>query len=182
MKHDIQFDVLWRYAEEQFQGKANSFHGIDHWKRVSRNGRLLAGRTGADQVIVELFSLFHDCCRLTEDVDPGHGVRAAELAFRLRGELFDLPNDKFDLLHYACTWHQDRNFSNDVTVGTCWDADRLDLGRVGIVPDPGLLNTEMAKQLATQLDSEASLSELDTKQNKQAARHIDNTGSRSPQH
>ena len=32
------------------------------------------------------------------------------------------------------------------TIQTCWDADRLDLGRVGITPDPSWLCTEAAKR------------------------------------
>ena len=163
MISDIQFDALWRYVDEHFQCGAHSFHGIDHWKRVWRNGRIIAKRSGADEIIVELFSLFHDSCRLTEGTDPGHGARGAELAYRLRGDLFDLPDQDFDLLHYACTWHQDRDFSDDVTIGTCWDADRLDLGRVGVVPDPELLNTEFGKRLASEFDLEAALGELDNR-------------------
>ena len=33
----------------------------------------------------------------------------------------------------------------DITVQTCWDADRLDLGRVGIRPDPRRLCTAAAR-------------------------------------
>ena len=33
----------------------------------------------------------------------------------------------------------------DATVLTCWDADRLDLGRVGIRPDPKYLCTPAAR-------------------------------------
>jgi uncharacterized protein len=33
-----------------------------------------------------------------------------------------------------------------VTVATCWDADRLDLGRVGVRPDAGRLCTEPARR------------------------------------
>ena len=33
----------------------------------------------------------------------------------------------------------------DITVQTCWDADRLDLGRVGIRPHPKYLCTAVAK-------------------------------------
>ena len=33
----------------------------------------------------------------------------------------------------------------DITVQTCWDADRLDLGRVGIIPRPDRLCTEEAR-------------------------------------
>jgi uncharacterized protein len=42
--------------------------------------------------------------------------------------------------------HQsDGQMEGDVTVRTCWDADRLDLGRVGIRPDPHYLCTEAAR-------------------------------------
>jgi uncharacterized protein len=36
-----------------------------------------------------------------------------------------------------------------VTIQTCWDSDRLDLGRVGIMPHPSLLCTEVAKRPET---------------------------------
>jgi uncharacterized protein len=37
----------------------------------------------------------------------------------------------------------------DITVQTCFDADRLDLGRVGKIPDPRLLCTDAAKDPKT---------------------------------
>jgi uncharacterized protein len=33
-----------------------------------------------------------------------------------------------------------------VTIQTCWDADRLDLGRVGVTPHPSRLCTEVARR------------------------------------
>jgi uncharacterized protein len=33
----------------------------------------------------------------------------------------------------------------DITIQTCWDADRLDLGRVGTTPDPARLCTAAAR-------------------------------------
>ena len=38
--------------------------------------------------------------------------------------------------------------TGDPTIDACFDADRLDLGRVGIIPDPGRLATEKGKELA----------------------------------
>jgi hypothetical protein len=52
---------------------------------------------------------------------------------------------------YALPWrgiHAKGLIEADVTVQTCWDADRLDLGRVGIVPDPARLCTAAAKESA----------------------------------
>lgn len=157
MPGEIQFDLLWYHVKQRSPCKSHCFHGFDHWMRVLRNGRVLTTRSGADNDIVELFALFHDSCRWSDGTDPGHGARGAELAYQLRGDLYELNDEDFDLLHYACTWHQDRDFSDDPTIGTCWDADRLDLGRVGIIPDPQLLNTKFAKQLAYENNLEETL-------------------------
>lgn len=119
-----------------------------HWRRVERNGLLLATRTGADLNVVRLFALFHDCCRINDGWDDGHGARGAEHAASLRGEAFELSDDRFELLRFACTWHTDREHHDDPTIGTCWDADRLDLGRVGIIPHPRLMSTEFGREIA----------------------------------
>jgi uncharacterized protein len=41
-----------------------------------------------------------------------------------------------ELLTFACRHHGDGMVDAGVGVQTCRDADRLDLGRVGIAPDP----------------------------------------------
>lgn len=109
----------------------------------------LAKETGAQVDVVGLFAVFHDARRINEHHDPGHGRRGAELAETLRGELFDLSDDDFDLLYEACAGHTDERTHLDVTVQTCWDADRLDLGRVGIEPHADYLCTAVAKRKTT---------------------------------
>lgn len=120
-------------------------HGVGHWARVLRNGLRLAEETGANVEVVRLFAVFHDSGRVNEVTDPGHGRRGADFAVELRGHVFDLPDDDFALLYKACAEHTDGRIHDDVTVRTCWDADRLDLGRVGITPHPGRLCTDAAK-------------------------------------
>ena len=66
----------------------------------------------------------------------------------LRGQWFDLEDSAFELLVYACTWHTDKTLSNDKTIGTCWDSDRLDLGRVGMIPSAGFMSTDFGKEVA----------------------------------
>jgi uncharacterized protein len=51
---------------------------------------------------------------------------------------------ELDLLALACEQHSEGRVQGDVTVLTCWDADRLDLGRVGQRPDPRRLCTAAA--------------------------------------
>ena len=121
-------------------------HGVAHWARVLENGLRLAEVTGADTAVVTLFAVLHDSRRVNEATDPEHGPRAAEFALSLRGHLFDLPDREFRLLHRACAGHTHERTHPDVTIRTCWDADRLDLGRVGITPHPSRLGTEAARR------------------------------------
>jgi uncharacterized protein len=123
-------------------------HGVIHWARVLENGVRLASVTGARLDVITLFAVFHDSRRLNEDYDPEHGRRGADLAAALRGSFFDLADDAFELLQTACIFHTEGKILADVTVQTCWDADRLDLGRVGIKPHPTRLYTDAAKDPA----------------------------------
>lgn len=135
-------------VRRQYRLAWDGIHGVAHWARVRETGLYLAARTGASAAAVELFAVFHDACRERDGRDPAHGRRGAELAARLRGTLFELPDDDFALLQEACTFHTDGLVDAEVTVQTCWDADRLDLGRVGIIPDPTRLCTQAAKDPA----------------------------------
>ncbi|MBA4029535.1 MAG: hypothetical protein C0478_01250 [Planctomyces sp.] len=124
-------------------------HGISHWARVLENGLKLAEETGASRRVVSLFAVLHDSRRVNEYSDPQHGPRAAQFAATLRGRVFELDDLEFDLLQLACAGHTHERTHPDITIQACWDADRLDLGRVGITPNPAYLSTEIARQPAT---------------------------------
>jgi uncharacterized protein len=123
----------------------DGIHGVSHWARVLENGRQLAEAAGARIGVVELFAVFHDSRRTNEGIDDGHGRRGADLARELRGIEFELADEDFDLLVHACNLHTEGRLDGDITVRTCWDADRLDLGRVGTTPRPEKLCTEAAR-------------------------------------
>ena len=126
---------------------AEGVHGLAHWARVLENGRRLAALTpAADLDVVELFAIFHDARRVNEVVDWGHGGRGAALARRLRDRYFTLDDRRFALLEQACNEHTAGRTRAEPTVQVCWDADRLDLLRVGTRPRPSLLCTEAARQ------------------------------------
>jgi uncharacterized protein len=114
----------------------DGIHGVAHWARVLENGLRLAEVIRANIEVVQLFAVFHDSQRVTKRTDPSHGIRGASFAAELRGKLFDLDDDDFDLLFVACAGHTNRPTDDDPTVQICWDADRLDLGRVGAKIDP----------------------------------------------
>src|SRR5580704_15733056 len=131
---------------EDYTLPLNGDHGITHWARVLQNGRRLTEETGANIQVVTLFAVLHDSRRINEGTDPDHGPRAAKFATQLRGLVIDLDDHAFRLLHRACEGHTHERTHPDVTIQTCWDSDRLDLGRVGIRPHPSRLCTEAAKQ------------------------------------
>jgi len=130
-----------------FPMNPESIHGPAHWARVLENAMRIREETGADVRVLELFALFHDSLRQNDAVDPGHGKRGAEYARRMREEgWFELDDAAFRLLHDACVEHTDGKTEADPTIITCWDADRLDLWRCGIVPDPARMATQTARR------------------------------------
>jgi len=140
----INYKLLIHAIFEEYALRTNGTHGVSHWARVMENGLRLAELTDANQAVIRLFAIFHDSKRVNEGTDHGHGSRGAEFAASLRGNLFDLPDDEFDLLFAACSAHTDGLTDADITIQTCWDADRLDLGRVGIIPQVSRLCTDAA--------------------------------------
>lgn len=142
-------DPLTRFLRDQFALDWNGIHGWPHWSRVRENGLRLAEQTGANAAVVELFALLHDARRTSDGRDREHGPRAALLAQSLAGLAFQLDPLDLELLMTACREHSDGLMDGDPTVLTCWDADRLDLGRVGIRPYAGRLCTEAARDPVT---------------------------------
>ncbi len=124
-----------------------SIHGPAHWTRVEENAFRIREETGADPRVLLLFALFHDSMRQNEIIDEGHGRRGAEYAAELREEgRFKLEDDAFELLVEACIKHTDGETEGHPTMLPCWDADRLDLWRCGIKPEPSRMCTQTARQ------------------------------------
>jgi len=146
---DLNIPLVLKTVLEDYVLPWHGDHGVVHWARVLENGMRLAENTGANVEVVQLFAVIHDSRRQNEVTDPEHGPRAAEFAMELRGGVFDLDEHEFRLLHKACHGHSHERTHPDVTIQTCWDSDRLDLGRVGIMPHPSRLCTEVAKRPET---------------------------------
>jgi uncharacterized protein len=145
MKRQISSDLV-GFLRGRYQLDWRGIHGAGHWIRVRANGLRLAPLTGADSTVVELFAVLHDVCREDEGFDLEHGARSAELVLEVCDDLLSVGCEQAQLLAFACRWHSHGGTEADVTVQTCWDADRLDLGRVGIQPDPRYLCTPAARR------------------------------------
>ena len=142
---DETFKRVLEYAESIFTCDS-TIHGPAHWLRVDSNAQLLARDTGADIMVVRLFAFLHDVCRLNDGRDRMHGPRAADKLRELPVYLITITPEQMKLLEYAIRHHTDGVTSDDPTIGTCWDADRLDLGRVNIVPKASRMSTSAGKK------------------------------------
>ena len=142
----VSVETLLAHVRARSTGIASHIHGELHWRTVGANGFWLAEPLdGADAFVIFLFALLHDSMRENDSVDPGHGPRAAAFATELHAEgLLGTTPAQLETLRYACFEHTNGLVSTDPTVGVCWDADRLDLPRVGIQPDPARFSTARA--------------------------------------
>jgi len=136
--------------KDTFQLDWHGIHGASHWARVRINGLKIARHNQANKRVIELFAFFHDVKREDDFSDIGHGYRASQFIKTLSTDFLGITDNEKDLLCIACENHSysKSSFKADITIFTCLDADRLDLGRVGIIPHPGHLYTTIAKDKA----------------------------------
>ena len=142
-------EQLKEHLISQFLLKSDSIHGPLHWESVLRNGLLMARKNrNIDKEVVTLFSYIHDSKRVDEYVDINHGHRAANsLHYLEKLGLINLSGNQKELLFFAIKHHNEGDISNDITVGACWDSDRLELDRVGILPSIDFFSTSEGKYL-----------------------------------
>jgi hypothetical protein len=137
------------WAKAALHGHHRSHHGLAHWNKVDYNAVTLARLTpGADMKVVRLFAAFHDCKRIDEGHCLKHGRWAAEYIRELHAEgKLGLTAKQLETLTYACAYHDDGKTSDDPTIGVCWDADRMELIRVGMIPTERYFSTKAGKEL-----------------------------------
>lgn len=147
-KNPLLTNELMVYLKEHYAlNWERSYHGIEHWRRVEYNGLLVAESNGADKLVVSLFAFLHDSCRQNEMRDLDHGYRAKMfIEEELQPKFLHLPIPQLQQLTEACAFHTDGLTEAEITIQACWDADRLDLGRVGIKPRSKFLCTPFAQQ------------------------------------
>jgi len=125
----------------------DSVHGPDHWSRVERNGLIICREEGIDPEVLKYFAILHDSQRYNDGRDLEHGPRAVKYARQIRGDYIELNNQQFEQLCFAMEYHTVGAETEDLMIQACWDADRLDLGRVFIEPDPERMYTQKATEI-----------------------------------
>ena len=139
-------EELLKVIRNEFVLDWHGCHGISHWLRVRRNGLALCREIGGNVKLIEMFAMIHDCRRHDEGEDILHGKRATSFIERVSRMLAGiLSSDEIHKLKSACEYHTTEVKSDDPNIRICWDADRLDIGRVGKDIDIRFLNTSPAK-------------------------------------
>lgn len=147
----MDLEPLKKFSRDRW--KLDDTHGMPHWNRVFENGQKLAV-PGVDRDVVGCFAYLHDIGRIDNGQDPEHGPRSAKIVATLRDTLLkNLSDTQFATLLKACELHTKCKRTDNLTINTCFDADRLDLPRVGIIPDPAKMATEKGKELAAKVQA-----------------------------
>jgi uncharacterized protein len=102
--------------------------------------------------VVELFAFLHDSCRFDDYKDPLHGERGAEFTYGINRQHFHLDCQQLDNLCNAIRHNSSGEVSSNPTMQSCWDADRLDVRGVGIIPSPRFLSKEASKIIDESFD------------------------------
>lgn len=140
----------WEWSIATTTAPPDSIHGPPHWRRVSRLGLRVARLEGADMLVVALFAACHDVARTHDGRDLEHGPMAAQWVGRDLTSQLTLDERRLETLLEAITRHTDGEVSDDPTIGACWDADRLDLVRIGFPMNPAMLSTAAARSSSLQ--------------------------------
>lgn len=150
MGNTFDLGALKRFVANRWQ--LDGVHGMPHWRRVERNGELLA-TPECDLTVIRCFAYLHDSCRCDNQSDLEHGPRAALFIDTLRNNYLKGLNDQqIALLKEAVEKHTSHHHCSSPTINACFDADRLDLIRVGIRPDPKKMASEKGRQYAANFE------------------------------
>lgn len=130
----------------EVEANGDPTHDVRHARAVASIALDLIRENGAgDPVVAELFGILHDVHR----GQRRHGEAAAAYARQLRGVgLLELDDDQMALLCTALEGHAHGTTTSDPTIGACWDADRLELRRVGARIASRLLSTDAGRKAA----------------------------------
>lgn len=144
---ELSFEVLRSFSMRRWPKGMGDTHSVEHWDRVARFGRMLY-QEGADMNVILAFAYLHDSERKDNAEDIEHGMRASLLIDRIRKtELRALSDEQIEKLKRACELHTIEHRTGDITIDTCFDADRMDLLRVGIMPSPERMATQRGAEL-----------------------------------
>ena len=148
----LNIERLRSFCASRWPERMGKAHGVEHWDRVAKFGELLY-QEGVDMDVVMAFAYLHDSQRHDNGEDYEHGPRAAQFINTIRVSLLSaLSDEQIDKLKQACELHTIADRTGDITIDTCFDADRMDLLRVGITPLPERMASKKGAELVSNPD------------------------------
>jgi len=120
-------------------------HGMAHLRRVAYTAGRIAGATGENVEGAIVAGFLHDCARTDEGGGNSHAHASAEIARELMGRFY--PHLDMGRLCEGIARHADGTATADLLIGSIWDADRLDLRRLGIHVEADMLSTALARRI-----------------------------------
>lgn len=143
------WERLREFCVQRWPDSLGVTHGVDHWDRVAIFGRMLFV-DGVDMEVVMAFAYLHDSERINNDIDENHGERASKLIDAIRyTELNELNDEQISILKRACKLHNKELRTGNLTIDVCFDADRMDLIRVGITPSSNRMATRIGAEIVS---------------------------------
>jgi len=147
------------FSAARWPQELGRIHGVEHWDRVAKFGQILYVEC-ADMDVIRAFAYLHDSERKCNGIDENHGQRAARLIDNIRHPLLSFLNDEqIAKLKRACELHNYEHRTGDITIDICFDADRMDLLRVDIIPLPDRMATQQGAALVAKPDYSAFYAE-----------------------
>jgi uncharacterized protein len=149
---NLDIEKLRNFSANRWPKELGATHGVKHWDRVAKFGEMLF-QEGADMEVIKAFAYLHDSQRRDNAEDLNHGQRASDFIDTIRNtELKALNDEQIAKLKTACRLHTIEHRTGDITVDICFDADRMDLLRVGIIPLPDRMATKKGAELVSAPD------------------------------
>ncbi len=134
-----------------------ALHGISHLRRVAILSGRLANAVGEVVEAAVVMGFLHDCARKNDGNDLEHAHDSAVLARELTERFY--PHLDVDRICDAIEGHAGGEVTTDPLSACLWDADRLELKRIGRTIDLDLLSTKVAKRLARRRQQELKVRE-----------------------
>lgn len=127
----------------------SQIHGYEHARRVGLFAEMLARTYGADPLFAVVAAYCHDCGRLNDGEDPEHGKRSWQRCADSVSRLFT--GAPLDQLRVAIEEHPLGMTSDVPLIAALWDADRVDLMRLGYKLESRFFSDSRAMKLAETL-------------------------------
>ncbi len=121
-------------------------HGFEHVKRVVENAKLIAREEcpqNFDDAVIGAY--LHDIGRTDDGSGNEHAIKGARIAKDLLEKHW--PHLDAKRILFAIEVHADGTTTKDPLIGAIWDADRLDIPRIGGNIRPQFLSTKKGMDL-----------------------------------